>query len=108
MSVMREVLDKPTVEVNESEKGLYLSFVRWLWPVYYTSHFHVHFYMIFRYNQSEVLNSRLLKFAFFRSKEALVFCKSLEYCKGTPLTSSEVSGRSFGFRKSSSAVLLAE
>jgi hypothetical protein len=65
--------DELTMEIDESNEGLYLFLVRWSGPVCYSSDLdQIHFDLIVRDDDPKILNPSFLKLVFLRSKIELV------------------------------------
>jgi hypothetical protein len=71
--MMREVRDKVSVEIDEADEGLYLLFVGGCQPVCYSSNLHwVHFHLVMRDDDAEVLNLGPFKLTFLQSEVELM------------------------------------
>jgi hypothetical protein len=71
--MMREVRDEASVEIDEVDEGLYLLFVGRRRPVRYSGNLHwVHFHLVMRDDDAEVLDLGLFKLTFLRSEVELM------------------------------------
>ena len=62
--MVREILDEPSVEIYESNKGLDFPFVLRLWPLQNSGHFYwIHLYHSLQDNYSEILYPSTLELA---------------------------------------------
>jgi len=72
--VVGEVSDEPLVEVSKAKERLYLPLICQFGPFCHSCDFYrVHLYMVFGYDQAQVLDPGSLKLAFFRSEEQFMF-----------------------------------
>ena len=81
--VFREVLDEPSIEVGESEEGLYLLLVRRSGPLGDTGNLDwIHRDGVVGDDDSEVLNRGFLEFAFVGTEVELMLLQQLQNTAG--------------------------
>src|ERR1700746_112917 len=82
-SNLREIPNEPSVEIQESNKGLDVLHLRWLWPVCDSLDLNrVHRYAVLGDDESEVIHLSTRELAFLWSEEKLVGAEGLEYSSG--------------------------
>src|ERR1700746_3828046 len=79
-SNLQEILNEPSVEIHESNKGLDVLHLCWLWPVCDPLDLNrVHRYAVLGDDESQVIHLSTFELAFLRSEEELVGAEGLEY-----------------------------
>src|SRR5271155_4336705 len=76
--MMEKVLDKPSVKVSESKKGLHFLFVGWDQPILHSRHLDgIHLHGIVRDDDSKISHLCLFELTLFWFQEKVVFVKDL-------------------------------